>query len=50
MPNTKIRASNSIQMWLADTAGWNNKQVQPNSRTNAAENLELAKGFEPPTA
>jgi hypothetical protein len=45
------RGGDSLNLWLVDTAGWNNKQVQPNSfHLLPAKNLELAKGFEPPTA
>jgi hypothetical protein len=45
-------ASVPHRFMLADTAGWNNKQIQPNSirSPRAGKNLELAKGFEPPTA
>jgi hypothetical protein len=47
-------ARTSLRLWMANTAGWNFKQVQPTSATTNSSCcpriLELAKGFEPPTA
>jgi len=30
------RGGDSLNLWLVDTAGWNIKQVQPNSSSSAA--------------
>ena len=50
MESMRAKLSN----WLVDAAGRNDTQVQPNfafaRRVGLEKELELAKGFEPPTA
>jgi hypothetical protein len=59
--STHAKSSQTLlRLWMANTAGWNFKQVQPTSATTNSSCcpnipgcpriLELAKGFEPPTA